>query len=102
MPRDQLMRSMRSGDLPRSSSSLVVAPDLVAPAYLSIPEYDAERSLGPEVAAVCTVANFPPDPEQRMLHDGAFALDKQGKSVAFEVVVIAPRQNIKTGFFKQY
>ena len=96
------MRSMRSGDLPRSSSSLVVAADLVRPAYLSVPEYDEARTLGPEVAAVCTLAGFGPDPEQRMLHDASSALDKDGKSVAFEIVVIAPRQNIKTGFFKQY
>jgi hypothetical protein len=57
--------------------------------------------LGPEVGAVATLAGFPPDPEQQMLLDAAFALDEHGKSVAFKVVVIAPRQNLKTGFFKQ-
>lgn len=93
----------RSAARRRSSSSAVgdAAPDLVKPRYLSIPEYDPSRTLGPEVAAVATLAGFPPDPEQRMLLDAAFALDKQGKSVAFEVVVIAPRQNLKTGLFKQ-
>lgn len=50
---------------------------------------------------MATLAGFPPDPEQRMLLDAAFALDKHGRSVAFEVVVIAPRQNLKTGLFKQ-
>lgn len=65
-------------------------------------EYDPDRTLGPAVAATATLAGFPPDPEQRMLLDLAFALDKRGKSLAFEVVVIAPRQNLKTGFLKQY
>lgn len=92
--------STRSGGRQRSSSS-PVAPELVAPRYLHIPDYDPNRTLGPEVAAVATLAGFPPDPEQRMLLDAAFALDKKGKSVAFSVVVIAPRQNLKTGLFKQ-
>jgi hypothetical protein len=78
-----------------------MADVLTAPKHLWIPKYDHERTLGPEVAAVATLAGFPPDPEQRMLLDAAFALDKRGKSVAFEVVVIAPRQNLKTGLFKQ-
>lgn len=51
---------------------------------------------------MATLAGFAPDPEQRMLLDAAFAVDRHGKSAAFEVVVIAPRQNLKTGFFKQY
>lgn len=92
----------RSGGRRRSSSSRAAAPpDLVPPRYLHIPDYDPARTLGPEVAAVATLAGFPPDPEQRMLLDAAFALDKHGRSVAFEVVVIAPRQNLKTGLFKQ-
>ena len=93
------MRSTRSARPPRSNSSPAGRDSLVAPAYLQIPEYHA--TLGPEVAAVATLAGFPPDPEQQMLLDAAFAVDRQGKSVAFEVVVIAPRQNLKTGFFKQ-
>lgn len=36
-----------------------------------------------------------------MVLDAAFALDKHGKSMAFLIVVIAPRQNLKTGLFKQ-
>ncbi len=67
-----------------------------------MPDYDERRTLGPEVAAVATLAGFAPDPEQQLLLDGSFALDRAGKSVAFEVVVIAPRQNLKTGFEKQY
>jgi hypothetical protein len=81
-------------------SSSFVEPDLVAPRYLTVPEY--EGTLGPHVAAVSTLAGFAPDPEQRILLDGAFGLDRSGKPAAFAVVVIAPRQNLKTGFLKQY
>jgi hypothetical protein len=87
--------STRSAPPPRSSSSV----DLVPPKYLWIPDYDL--TLGPEVAAIATLAGFPPDPEQQLLLDAAFALDAERKSVAGEVVVIAPRQNLKTGLFKQ-
>lgn len=80
---------------------MAVDAGLVKPAFLSVPEFDPARSLGAEVAAVATLAGFPPDVEQRLLLDAAFAFGPDGKSVAFEVVVIAPRQNIKTGFFKQ-
>lgn len=80
---------------------MTATAELVAPRYLSVPEYDV--TLGPEVAAVATLAGFAPDPEQRLLLDAAFAIDPVSrKSVAFEVVVIAPRQNLKTGFEKQY
>lgn len=80
-----------------------MAPDLVEPAHLWVPdEYDPERTLGPQVAAVATLAGYAPDLEQRLLLDLAFALDKDGKSLAFEVVIVAPRQNLKTGFLKQY
>jgi len=36
-----------------------------------------------------------------MLLDVIFAFDRAGHPVADEVVVIAPRQNLKTGLFKQ-
>jgi hypothetical protein len=92
--------STRSGAALPSNSSGALA-DLVRPAFLSVPDYDEARTLGPEVAAVATLAGFAPDPEQQLLLDAAFALDPFGKSVAYEVVVVAPRQNLKTGFFKQ-
>lgn len=95
-----LTRSPTSAVPPRSNSS--APPDLVAPAYLSIPDgYDPNRTLGPEVAAVATLAGFPPDPEQRFLLDVSFALDKRGRFLIFETVLLAPRQNLKTGFEKQ-
>lgn len=74
---------------------------MVAPAHWWCPDYGV--TLGPEVAAVATLAGFAPDAEQQLLLDAAFAIDPvTAKSVAFEVVVIAPRQNLKTGFQKQY
>lgn len=76
--------------------------DLVAPAFFNCPDYDEAHTRGPEVAAVSTLAGFAPDPEQQILLDPAFAFDRKGKPLAFEVVVIAPRQNLKTGFLKQY
>jgi hypothetical protein len=53
------------------------------------------------VAAVATLAGFPPDPEQQLLLDVSFGLDKHGRPLVFETVLIAPRQNLKTGFLKQ-
>lgn len=87
--------------VPRRLSSSV-PPDFVAPAFLSVPDgYDPNRTLGPEFAAVATLAGFPPDPEQRFCLDVSCALDKRGRPLVFETVVIAPRQNLKTGFGKQ-
>jgi hypothetical protein len=82
-------------------SALSVAPDLVQPAYINVPdEYDPERTLGPHFAALATLAGFPPDPEQRLLLDVSCALDKRGQPLIFRTVVVAPRQNLKTGFAK--
>lgn len=74
-------------------------PELVEPAYRCTPEYT--QTLGPEVADLATEAGFEPDPEQRLALDLIFALDKQGKSAAFEFGLVASRQNLKTGVFKQ-
>lgn len=91
-----------SAVLPRSRS-LALPADVVVPSHLWVPdEYNPERSLGPEVAAMCELSGYSPDPEQRFLLDLAFALDKSGKLLIFQLVVIAPRQNLKTGFLKQY
>lgn len=79
-----------------------MAPDLVQPAYLSVPdEYDPDRTLGPEVGEIAAEAGFPPDPEQQMLLDVSFALDKRGGLLIFDTILIAPRQNLKTGYLKQ-
>lgn len=72
---------------------------LVEPAYRSVPAY--RRTLGPEVADLARLADFGPDPEQEMGLDAIFAIDDRARSVAFEVAIIACRQNLKTGLFKQ-
>jgi hypothetical protein len=77
-----------------SASSLVTEP-----AYRSVPAYS--RTLGPEVADLARLAGFGPDPEQELALDAIFAIDGAGRSVAFEAAVVACRQNIKTGLFKQ-
>lgn len=72
---------------------------LVEPAYSSSPPY--VETLGPEVAGICELAGFPPDPEQQLALDGIFGLKVDGTPSSDEAAVIAPRQNIKTGLFKQ-
>lgn len=71
---------------------------LVEPAYFTYPEY--QRTLGDEVADLAEMVKFPADPEQRLVLDAQFGLDRAGRRVAFEVAVIGARQNIKTGLFK--
>lgn len=59
-------------------------------------------SHGEEVAGWCELANFAPDPEQRMILDATFAYSgRHNRPTAFEIGVIAPRQNLKTGLLKQ-
>lgn len=72
---------------------------LVEPAFRSAPEYT--ETLGPEVGDLADLAGFAPDPEQQLGLDLLFAMNRQGKSAAFEFAVICARQNLKTGFFKQ-
>lgn len=75
---------------------------MIEPAFVSVPDgFDPNRTLGPEVGAVATLAGFTPDPEQQFCLDVAFALDKRGEPLVFDSTVVAPRQNLKTGFLKQ-
>lgn len=69
------------------------------PAYLSAVEFYA--TAGDEVADLCAQAGFAPDPEQRLILDQVFAADRRGVPVAAEAAVVCPRQNLKTGSFKQ-
>ncbi len=71
----------------------------VEPAFAHL--VDVRSTIGDEVADLCDLAGFPPDPEQRLVLDQMFAYGADGKSAAFEVAVICPRQNLKTGAFKQ-
>ena len=72
---------------------------LVEPAYRCTPEF--ARTLGPEVSDLADLAGYAPDPEQRLALDLIFSMDGAGLSAAFEFAALCPRQNLKTGLFKQ-
>lgn len=63
-----------------------------------MPEY--VETFGPEVADICARAGFAPDPEQELILDATFAILPNGKPAAFEVDMVGPRQNFKTGVLK--
>jgi hypothetical protein len=73
--------------------------ELVEPAFRTGPE--VFKTDGGDVAELCEMVGYAPDVEQRLLLDLAFAWTPEGKSAAFEMAVVCPRQNLKTGFFKQ-
>lgn len=76
------------------------APDeLVLPAFWHCPEYAV--TIGDEVADLNALFGYAPNPEQRLLLNGNFGMDRAGRLTAFEVFVLASRQNLKTGFFIQ-
>lgn len=78
------------------TASVLTDPDvLVQPAFLHKPDY--VTTIGPEVADLGALCGFAANPEQQLLLDGAFGFDARGR-LPFEVVVIASRQNLKTGF----
>lgn len=68
------------------------------PTHLHVPEY--VETFGPEVAEICARAGFAPDPEQELILDATFAILPNGKPAAFEVDMVGPRQNFKTGVLK--
>jgi len=78
------------------STAVLADPDvLVTPAFYNQPDH--VTTIGPEVADLGTLCGFTPNPEQRLLLDGAFGFDASGR-LPFEVVAVASRQNLKTGF----
>lgn len=74
--------------------SAVVAQS-VKPAYLHIPPFD--YTDGDQVAGLAEDMSFGPDDAQRLCLDAIFAKDERAKSAAFEIWMIACRQNLKTG-----
>jgi hypothetical protein len=72
---------------------------MVEPAFVCLPDW--HRTLGPEVGRLCTVAGYAPDAEQQLALDATFALTAAGRSAASTVVLLACRQNLKTGGIKQ-
>lgn len=61
---------------------------------------ESVETFGPEVADICARAGFAPDPEQELILDATFAILPNGKPAAFEVDMVGPRQNFKTGALK--
>ena len=61
---------------------------------------DYEHTLGPKVAKVCAAAGYAPDPEQQLILDQTFGVAADGLPAASTVVIIAPRQNLKSGALK--
>jgi hypothetical protein len=74
-------------------------PGIVLPAHYNLPGY--KRTLGPEVGAINTLANFAPDPEQQLGLDMTFARNENGRSTCSEIGCLCCRQNLKTGLIKQ-
>lgn len=78
------------------NTAVLADPDaLVHPTFFHQPDH--VTTIGPEVADLGRLCGFTANPEQRLLLDGAFGFDKRGR-LPFEVVGIASRQNLKTGF----
>ncbi|MEU8717488.1 hypothetical protein [Streptomyces sp. NPDC048663] len=75
------------------------AAGLVEPTFSWVPPH--VDTYGPQVAELCDLAGFAPDPEQQLLLDALFAVDGADKAVALENAVIVGRQNLKTGLLKQ-
>lgn len=76
----------------------VLARRRVEPTFLHAPEY--VETFGPIVSDLCARAGFAPDPEQELILDLTFAIKPDGSSAAFEVDLVGPRQNFKTGVLK--
>jgi len=71
----------------------------VEPTWLNHPVY--VTTSGPAVADLCARAGFAPDAAQEQILDLTFAIGPNGKSAAFEIDLIGPRQNFKTGVILQ-
>lgn len=84
---------------PNGLKLLPPARPLRDPTWFAGPKY--EYTLGPEVAEICALAGYAPEPEQQLLLDGTFGVAVGGKSAAFEIDVVAPRRALKTGFVVQ-
>lgn len=71
---------------------------LLAPTWHSQPDWS--YTVGPEVCELGELAHFTADANQAAILDATFAFTKDHRPACFEVGVIGPRQNIKTGTLK--
>lgn len=91
---------MRTSTTPTTSTGSSLTADYGRPpAYSHLVPYVS--TAGPKVAKVCAASGYAPDPEQQLILDQAFGLDEEGLPAASLVVIIAPRQNLKSGVLKQ-
>lgn len=67
--------------------------DEVGAAFLLVPEWD--YTLGRQVADLAALAGIPPDPLQAVALDAVFG-ERAGLPVAFEGLLVGPRQNYKS------
>jgi len=72
---------------------------LQIPTWSNVP--DSVLTFGPEVAELCAKAGFEPYPEQAWALDAIFAVGADGLCAAFESMVVASRQQLKTGLLVQ-
>jgi hypothetical protein len=77
---------------------VTLSAPLVEPAFRSSPEYSS--TFGPEVADLCDLVGFGPDPQQRLGLDLVYSRSG-GRHAAMSATIVAPRQNLKTGLLKQ-
>ncbi len=68
---------------------------LVPPAFWHAPDYVV--TIGDEVCDLCAEIGYAPNAEQRLLHEAGFGMERSGRLAAFEILVVAARQNLKTG-----
>ena len=66
------------------------------PRIAIIPPYT--RTAGPQITRLAALAGIQLDDAQQLLADATGGVDAAGKWAAFECVIFAPRQNIKTEF----
>lgn len=76
----------------------VSAPELVRPAFLSVPSHVS--TAGDEAADLADSLGMPPTPEQRLALDALLAERADHRFAAFEACLIAARQNLKTWVFE--
>lgn len=74
--------------------TVLLAKRLVEPTWSSVPSW--HLTYGPAVADLAARVGRTPDLEQELILDAVFARDRFGRSVAFEIDVIASRQELKT------
>src|ERR1051325_5236648 len=67
---------------------------IVLPAFQWMPEHVS--TAGSEAADLAVELGYELDPEQRLALDVVLAEKPGGKWAAFEVAIIAPRQNLKS------